>query len=215
MISRSNGQVIFSPNYGLKSHETLGIDRIETRDDQTVFHFTIENRIAGGSFCADRNIYVVYPDLTKEKVIRAEGIPVCPDEHRFALPGEKLSFALVFPKLKNNPGWVSIIEDCSDNCFSFYGVVLDATINERLNILFDLVEKEDPERALTLLESFLEETDHLNLGTEGLIYTTLIDLCRQNGDRESAARWYRSLMKSGAPDAGKYIRHLNLNGVIY
>ncbi len=211
----STGQVAALPNFGLKSHETLDIERIEMGKGETVFHMTIENRIEGGSFCADRNIFVVYPGGTREKLISAEGIPVCPATWNFRKAGEKLSFRLKFPPLAEGTQWIDLVEECGDNCFSFFGIVLDTAINSRLDSIFDAAESVSPEKYADLLESFLTDTDHLNLGTEGLIYSTLIENARNSGDRSKAADWYRKLIRSGVPHAERYIRHLNLNGIIY
>ena len=71
------------PNVALKSHETLILTRIEMSAEKTVVYLTIENRIDGGYFCADKNIYIIYPDGTRSKLNMASGIPVCPDTYKF------------------------------------------------------------------------------------------------------------------------------------
>jgi len=95
-----NAQTIVSPNYSLKSHETLRIIKVELRPEAVFFHLSIENRIEGGTFCADRNIYLVYPDGKKSRLVSSSGIPVCPDTYKFRFVGEKLDFVLAFPALR-------------------------------------------------------------------------------------------------------------------
>jgi len=201
-------QEIVQPNYGLKSHETLEINNIETTSEATTFFMTIENRITDGAFCADRNIFMIYPDSTGSKLIVAEGIPVCPDYYRFRMPGERLSFTLTFPPLKENTVWIDLIEDCDDNCFHFYGIVLDKDLNDKINNAFTLVENNEPSKALSLFTAILEETDSYNYGFEGLLYVNIIRLANETGETDLAAYWYKKLRESGVPRLDDYMRWL-------
>ena len=63
-----NSQTIINPNYSLKSHETLNIIKVEAGSEATIFYMSIENKIEKGSFCADKNIYIIYPDGKKSKL---------------------------------------------------------------------------------------------------------------------------------------------------
>jgi len=114
----SYSQSLLLPNYGLKSHETLGISKIELTTKAAVFYLSVENRIQNGNFCADKNIFIIYPDGTRVKMISSSGIPVCPEIHRFKEPGEKLAFTLTFPALKQGTYWIDLVEECLENCFS-------------------------------------------------------------------------------------------------
>ncbi len=118
-------QTIVKPNYALKSHETLEILKVDAGPTKTVINFSIENRIEKGEFCADKNIFIIYPDGTKLKLTGSTGIPVCPATYKFKYIGEVLGFTLSFPPLKPGTGWIDIVEDCESNCFSFYGVSLN------------------------------------------------------------------------------------------
>lgn len=201
-------QEIIQPNYGLKSHETLVINSIEKTSEATTFHMTIENRITNGAFCADRNIFMIYPDGTGSTLIAAEGIPVCPDYYPFKTPGERLRFTLKFPPLKENTVWIDLIEDCDDNCFHFYGIVLDKDLNDKINNAFTLVENNEPSKALSLFTGILEETDSYNYGSEGLLYVNIIRLANETGETDLAAYWYKKLRESGAPRLDDYLRWL-------
>jgi hypothetical protein len=57
-----HSQRVEKPNYALKSHETLEISRIEITADESLVYLTIENRMEGGTFCADRNILLIDSD---------------------------------------------------------------------------------------------------------------------------------------------------------
>jgi len=76
-------QTVLRPNFALKSHETLEITKVEMSPEKTTIYFSIENRIEGGSFCADKNIFLIYPDGSRMKLTKANGIPVCPENYYF------------------------------------------------------------------------------------------------------------------------------------
>jgi hypothetical protein len=208
-------QTFEQPNYALKSHETLVIKKIEATTKATIFYMSVENRIEGGNFCADKNIFLIYPDGTRSWMISSTGIPVCPDTYKFKSTGEKLDFILIFPPLKQGTGWIDIIEDCNDNCFSFYGVTLNLELNKKIDEAFMLAESEEPVKALVSFTSILEQIDDKNYGIEGLLYVTIIKLELETGHTVKAAEWYNRLKSSGAPRAGQFIKNLNSQGIIY
>jgi len=208
-------QTIIKPNYGLKSHETLEIKRIEITSEATSFYMSVENRIQGGSFCADKNIFIIYPDATKSKLVSSSGIPVCPDIYKFRAPGEKLDFVLVFPPLKAGTRWIDLIEECNDNCFSFYGVTLDSVLNKRLDEVFSTASKGKPEDNIILFKSVLDSISDRNLGIEGSLYVNIIEAAREDADNINARVWYKRLASSNAPRLSDYIKYLNDRGIKY
>jgi hypothetical protein len=210
----SSSQTLIKPNFALKSHETLDIVKVEIKPGATIFYMTIENRIEGGNFCTDKNIYIIYPDGKKSKLESSSGIPVCPDTYKFKTAGEKLEFVLTFPPLKERVKWIDLIEDCSDNCFSFYGITLNDDLNKRIDDAFVLAENE-PEKALISFINIAEEIDENNLGIEGLIYINIIKLAKEIGDDAKAEKWYKKLKLSDIPRLSQYIKYLNQQGVTF
>jgi len=208
-------QTIPIPNYALKSHPTLEISKVELLTEQTVIYLTVENRIEGGNFCTDRNIYLIDSNGEKLKLTKSSGIPVCPDNYRFKTIGEKLSFVLTFPPLNQGVKCIDIIEECSDNCFSFYGVILDADLNKRIDDAFFLAENDEPGIALARFINIAEETFDRNLGTEALIYINIIKLASQEGNDSKAEEWYDKLKSSGIPGLKMYLNNLNSQGIKY
>lgn len=206
-------QDIPHPNYALKSHETLEITKIAVTPDKTVISMNIENKIQGGQFCADRNIYAVYPDGTRIRMTSSSGIPACPATYKFKAPGEKLDFILNFPPLKETPGWIDIIEDCADNCFSFYGVVLSSDLNKRINEAVILSEKGDDINAVEHYRQLLKELDGSNHGMEGAIYSDLIILLERSGKKAEAGNIYRKLKSSNIRNREKFLLNLNSRGI--
>ena len=211
----SFSQTFLQPNYGLKSHETLVINKVELTSTAATFFMSIENRIQNGNFCADKNIIIVYPDGTRSKLLSSENIPVCPDTHKFKESGENLDFTLTFPPLKPGTEWIDLIEDCSDNCFSFYGVTLDNDLNRKIDDAFSLYGNDEPVKAMVSFIDITEAVDKKNLGIEGFLYMNIIRLEKQNGNEMKAAQWYTRLKLSGAPRLQQYLKYLNDQGIKY
>jgi hypothetical protein len=117
--------------------------------------------------------------------------------------------------LKQGIEWVDLIEDCTDNCFSFYGVTLDSELNKKIDGAFVLAEKKEPGKALVIFINLAEANDNKNLGIEGLLYINIIKLARETGNSVIANEWYSRLKSSGAPRLPLYIKHLNSQGITY
>jgi hypothetical protein len=208
-------QTIINPNYSLKSHATLDIIKVEARSEATIIYLRIENKIWGGTFCADKNIYIIYPDGKKSKLESSSGIPVCPDTYKFKAPGEKLEFVLSFPALKKGTEWIDIVEECSDNCFSFYGISLDNDLNKRIDDAFTFAENEEPLKAMSSFIAILDENDKKNSGIEGLLFINIIKLAVETGDDTKAREWYKKFKLTNTPRLSQYIKYLNDQGIKY
>ncbi len=211
-----NSQTITKPNYALKSHETLEISKVDITSNATLIYFTVENkRNEGGNFCADKNIYLIYPDSKRLRLTKASNIPVCPDTYNFKSVGEKLQFTLEFPPLKPGTKWIDIIEECSSNCFWFYGVTLDNELNTRLDEAFELASKGTPAGNIILFKKILDDIDSQNLGIEGLLYINIINSTIENADNANTILWYKRMVSSHAPRLSQYIKYLNDRGIKY
>jgi hypothetical protein len=208
-------QTYIKPNYALKSHETLEITKIDLTSQKTLIFLSVENRITGGYFCADKNIFILYPDGTRSKLTASKGIPVCPDSYKFKTIGEKLNFELTFPPLRPGTQWIDLIEDCSDNCFSFFGVCLNTDLNKRIDEASVLAENEKPAEALIDFIKIAGTIESKNSGIEGLIYINIIKLAKETNNIQKASEWYSKLKLSGIPRKDLYIKHLNSQGIIY
>ena len=208
-------QNISFPNFGLKSHETLNISKVEITPTSTVIYLSLENRIDGGTFCADKNLFITYPDGTRSRLISSKGIPVCPSSYRFKTIGEKLNFVLTFPPLKPGTQWVDLIEDCTDNCFSFYGVCLNSTLNSKIDEASVLAENGESSKALGEFTKIANSEAGKDSGLEGLIYMNIVKLSKETGNVTEAAKWYNKLKSSDISRSGLYIKHLNSQGISY
>lgn len=208
-------QTYNQPNYALKSHETMLINKVVITADKTVISLSVENRITGGSFCADKNIFIITPDGVKHKLIKVSGIPVCPDNYSFKSIGEVLQFTLEFPPVKSDTKWIDIIEDCNSNCFRFYGVTLDTELNKKLDEAFLMPATIKPAESIVLFRKILDEIDNQNLGIEGLLYINIITASIDDNDKPGAMAWYKRLAESHAPRANEYLKFLNDKGIKY
>jgi hypothetical protein len=208
-------QTIDKPNYGLKSHETLEISKVDITEQKTVIYLNIENKIAGGYFCADKNIFILLPDGTRSNLISSKGIPVCPDTYKFKTIGEKLEFELTFPPLKKNTGWIDLIEDCNENCFSFYGICLNCDLNKKIEEASHYAEIGEPAKATFDFITISNTIDAKNAGIDGLIYMNIIQLSKETGNITKASEWYGKLKSSDIPRRDLYLKHLNSQGIIY
>lgn len=206
---------IVSPNYALKSHETLNINRIETTPKNTIIYLSIENERKDGYFCADKNIYIFYPDRKKGKLITSKGIPVCPETYKFQRIGEKLDFQLTFPALKTGTQWIDLVESCSDNCFSFYSICLNSDLNKQIDEATLLAENKETAKALASFIKIAASVEGKNSGVEGLLYMNIVTLAADSGNNSKAEEWYIKLKSAGLPHNHLYIEHLNADGIIF
>jgi len=215
-VTYSQAQTFYKPNPALKSHETLEISKIDISSKSTLISFSVENkRNEGGSFCADKKIYLIYPDGSRLSLTKAHNIPVCPDTYNFKSVGEKLFFTLEFPPLKTGTKWIDIIEDCTSNCFWFYGITLDDELNRRLDTAFSQASNGKPAENMLLFKNILDDIDIQNPGIEGLLYINIINAAVEDADIVNASVWYKRLASSHAPRVEQYIKYLNDRGIKY
>lgn len=201
------------PAIGLKSHETLEILKVDVTSDKTILYLSVENKIEGGTFCADKNIFLIYPDGSRSKLEKATGIPQCPKYYLFKNKGEKLAFSLTFPVLKPGTGWFNLIEECNNNCFSIYGVLLDDELTRKIEEAIATVDRGEIDSAIDVYKKLVQNTQKSNEGIAGSLYSDLISLLVKRGYPAQASEWYRKLSLSDVPGRQLYINNLNSRGI--
>jgi len=207
-------QSVLNPNYGLKSPLTAEIVRVDFNSDATVVWLTIMSDINNAWFCIDRNTFLIKPDGMKVRLKSLKGLPYCPATYRFKKPGEKVSVSITFPGTGLLP-WFSVVEECTGGCLAFRGVVTGGVLNNRLNEAYALADKGEEMAAYRLFEEIINETDSLDLGIEGSIYSNLILIDHRNGRPQMAKGWYDRMMTSDTPDLGLYLENLRREGIDY
>ncbi len=206
-------QLSSNPNFGLKSHETLSIESIETTAGRTYVNLILENKSLDGTFCADKNIYLILPNTDTLKIIKAEGIPVCPDSYHFTIFGEKLKFTLIFPAVPFKTDWVDLIEDCSEACFSFKTVILNAEINDYINHAYDLISGGRYSECVDEYEKILDLIKSRKIPLEGNIFMNLIYSLVKTGNIEKAKFYYQNLQDLDTTESVRYLKILNASGI--
>jgi tetratricopeptide (TPR) repeat protein len=206
------------PNIVQSSHPELTIERISFFIDSTVVDLSIVNRLPeGGWFCTDNNTYIEDAhNLGRFKLIRAIGIPSCPDVYRFKRVDEELKFSIVFPGLPGNPQLLNLIEACDKACFSFRGIILDERLNRDIS-LFDKGVKcyadDKLEDAIEIFSRIVEDIPANPTHVYGYSFYNLIRIYFQKGDKKTAQLWFEQLEKSGLPNKQYFIDALKDEGI--
>ncbi len=207
------GQTIPNPSYGLKSHETMEVKGVEINNDFTEIQLTVENRVVSGYFCVDRNTFLVLPDGSRLKLLKADGIPNCPQSYTFKRVGEVISFSLRFPALNPGTEWFDLIEECSENCFSVYAITLDSRINNEIEKSYLLSESGKSAEAAASFISVISLVGDKNHGILGSLYSSTIVMLLRSGDEPSAKIWYDKLSNSDIHNKKLYIGNLSSRGI--
>jgi tetratricopeptide (TPR) repeat protein len=201
-----------------QSHQDLNINFIALYTDSTVISLSFENTIAqGGWFCADKKIYI---ETTKEhqrfNILKAIGIPRCPDVYKFKRAGEKLIFTLVFPAIPKGTVLLNLVEDCDKSCFNFKSIILDAKINQDIRLHVKGVELYAANKIKEAIECFQKVVEVIPSSPThvyGYSYFNLIRIYYNSGDKVTAKFWLDQLEKSSLPDKQYFITTLQKEGI--
>ncbi len=198
IIQNSISQIIEKPNFAERTHPTLVIDKIEITDKQTIVYLTVTNEIANGWFCADKNISIKNSFGSETyKIIKSENIPVCPNQHKFNLIGETLSFKLYFSTLSKSIKYIDITENCNDACFHFNGVVLDATLNSEIDLGYERFAKGKSDLAAICFKNVIEKFTDYNYASP---YFSLMQIYAEKENYSEAKNWFTKLQNSKTVD---------------
>jgi hypothetical protein len=105
-------------------------------------------------------------------------------------------------------------EECSENCFSFYGIVLDEYINSRLDEGFSLAERGESLKALDKFTKMVDMAGKYN-GIKALVYYNIVKLATDTGHTVQAGEYYKRLISMSSRGGKNYIEQLNLQGIRY
>jgi len=192
-------------NFAVSTHP-MKVNKIELAANQTKIEISIENQIQSGSFCADKKIDI--QDVlgkSKLRLIKAEGIPVCPSNHQFTYIGEVLTFQLYFPKIKSETKYINIIENCDQYCFSIKGIILDDEMNKEINMGYDFYSKGKIDFALQAFKMAVENNPDYPFG---FLYFNIIQIYTEKQDYTSAKAWYAKLKNAPFEDKNEVISRL-------
>jgi len=200
-----------------KSHTELKIKRIEITENNTIVSLKVTNkRDAGGWFCASRDI-----DLKSSKgdesyhLIKTENIPICPEQHKFSSVGETLSFKLYFPPIEQDIIFVDLIENCTNACFSFYGIILDNQHNQKIRAFekgIDLYQKKNLKESIGYFKEVTQGKISIDSHIYGLSYYYLVLIYHELDDTNKVKFWYENLINADINDKNTFIKELDKLG---
>ncbi|MFC2096647.1 hypothetical protein ACFLQ3_03005 [Bacteroidota bacterium] len=195
------------------SHPELEITKIEITDSITIISLKVTNkRSQGGWFCADKNIIVKNTNgFETYELIKSENIPTCPDQFEFAYSGQVLEFILYFPVIPKDIKFIDLIENCSNACFFFNGIILDNDHNKKIRAFetgFDLYQNSEYEKSIPYFEKVLSGEIYIKSHIYGLSYYYLILVNKNLGNKNEQEKWYNQLLNSTISDKQTFINEL-------
>lgn len=190
----------------------LRIENISVSETNTVVTLSVVNKMESGAwYCADENIYLYSKSLNKRYYITStENIPTCPDKYEFKRIGEKLTFKLVFPSIKYAGARIDLIEDCSNSCFFFKGIILDNKLSGDIHLFdFALDQYENGDKSVAK-ENFKKIISDLPINPThvyGFAYSYLYKISMSEGKGEEAEKWKSEFMSSNLPNKQYYLKN--------
>jgi hypothetical protein len=208
-------QVYDKPSFSLSSHPTLEILSIEKWEDQTVLSVRVKNQRISGSFCLDKETFLLNSLGTEEwKLTSMDGIPACPDQHRFKSIGEVLDFSLVFPAIPDEVKYIDLLEGCKDACVSVKYILLDEELNKRINEGFSLYEVGRPSASLQVFEDIMK-TEYDNYSPVfGTLYLYMMSIHYELGQSKEVRRIFNELKESTIIGKDEFIETARDTGLV-
>lgn len=199
-------QSLQQPLIASKSHKTLRVDQVDLNGEQTIISLSVTNELTEGEawFCADKNIYIQNESGDKKyKLQKSEGIPVCPQVHKFTSLGEVLRFKLYFPKIPTTIKRIDLIENCSDNCFYIKGIILEEKLNQEMKSFehgVTLFRAGKHREALPVFLDIANNSKYTNERHYGYSMYIIPVIYHEQGDLKMAKLWYEKLKNSEISD---------------
>jgi tetratricopeptide (TPR) repeat protein len=189
----------------------LELKKLVFTDTATILYLNITNRIASGSFCADKQIFLRLPSGKKVWLRESSGIPVCPEAYHFSYIGEELPFQLIFPPTGSDVFWMDLVEQCNDNCFSILGIVSNENLNNQVEKGYDNISKKNYAEALKIFKPLAGKFG--NSALTGSIYYNLIYIYNKQDDPDNLTFWYGKLANSDIQDKSVFLQQLKQEGI--
>jgi len=208
-------QVFEKPSFSLTSHPTLEITSIEKWEDQTVVNIRVKNQRISGSFCFDKESFLVNSLGTEEwKLTAMDGIPACPDQHRFKSIGELLDFSLVFQAVPDEVKYLDLREGCKDACVSVKYILLDEEMNNRINEGFNLYEIGRLSASLQVFEDIMESGYDNYSPVFGTLYLYMMSIHYELGKSKEVRRIFNELKESTIMGKDEFIETARDAGLV-
>lgn len=213
--SYMQAQVYDQPSFSLTSHPTLEIMSVERWEDQTVVNIRVKNQRLSGSFCFDKESFLLNSLGTEAwKLTSMEGIPACPDQHRFRSIGEVLDFSLVFPAIPDEIQYIDLVEKCEDACVSVKYILLDERMNHKIREGFELYEAGRSVAALKVFEDIMESGYDNYSPVFGTLFLYMISIHNELGQSKEARRIFNELKESAIVGREEFINTARDTGLV-
>lgn len=191
----AQGQTVKKPNYGIKSHDALNIDSIKFTHENTVVYMRAVVPVSGSSFCVDKNTYLTSGSM-RIKLLKPVNVSSCPDSKVYKDAGEFIRFELHFPPADSIGKYADLIEACTDQCFSFKGIILDSKFNSEIEDAYDSYAKSST-LSLDKFRGLIENhTDY----KYGFAYINIIKILAEKNEMVKAHEWYVKMQNSSLYD---------------
>jgi hypothetical protein len=214
-LSGLRAQVYDKPSFSLTSHPTLEIQNVEKWEDQTVVNISVMNKRISGSFCFDRQSFLRNSLGTEEwKLVSMDGIPACPDQHRFKSIGEVLEFSLVFPAIPDEIKYIDLLEGCEDACVSVQYILLDEEMNSRINEGFNLYEIGRLTASLQVFEEIMESGYDNYSPVFGSLFLYMMSIHYELGKSKEVRRIFNELKESSIVGRDEFIETARETGLV-
>lgn len=198
-------QNVLNPNYAEASHP-LVVKQITRTTNSLVFELALTNQIEKGYFCADKSVSISNKTTAfQANMLRSEGIPTCPDVHRFAQVGEVLNFQLTFPAVNKKLVYINLKENCNDNCFQVQGIVLDPRLNTEIDLAHRYFEEGKTDLAVGIYRKIVTERSDYPFA---ISYFNLIHFLVKQQNFTEAKQWYEQLKATHFPDTQSTLSRL-------
>ncbi|MBN2616437.1 MAG: hypothetical protein JXR71_12155 [Bacteroidales bacterium] len=190
-------QIQNDPYFAVSTHP-ITVMSIGSYPDSLVLVLSIENQLANGYFCVNRKVYAENLKTKNRTYMLSErGLPYCPEVYHFKWKGEQKIFYLVFPSLGKDVRYVNVVEDCKDQCFELFGLVLDPKMNAEINRAYDAYKIGNTSEALNLFEHVIQTYPDYPYGT---FVDHVIKILLEQGQYKEAGKWYKKLQFSSFLD---------------
>jgi hypothetical protein len=208
-------QVFDKPSFSLTSHPTLEIVSIEKWEDQTVVNLRVKNQRISGSFCIDKETFLLNPLGTEEwKLTSMDGIPACPEQHSFKSIGEVLDFSLIFPAIPDEVKYLDLHEGCDDACVSVRYILLDEEMNNQINEGFTLYEIGRLSASLQVFEDIMEAEYDNYSPVFGTLYLYMMSIHYELGQSKEVRRIFNELKESSIIGRDEFIETARDTGLV-
>ena len=208
-------QIYDKPSFSLSSHPTLELVSVEKWEDQTVLNLRVKNQRISGSFCIDKETFLLNSLGNEEwKLTSMDGIPACPDQHLFKSIGEVLDFSLVFPAIPDEVKYIDLLEGCEDACVSVKYILLDEELNKWINEGFSLYEIGRLSASLQVFEDIMEAGYDNYSPVFGTLYLYMMSIHYELGQSKEIRRIFNDLKESNIVGRDEFIETARDTGLV-